>query len=100
MARKNKKPNKRWGLFFILLAVMLICGFIYWKTILMEGDLNEKNQEKTIIEKQIEEEKRKNQELTDEMKYRQTDDYIKDKAKDAIGLRDPDETIFRPGDSD
>ena len=28
MAGKNKKPNKRWGLFFILVAVMLICAFI------------------------------------------------------------------------
>ncbi|MBQ6024699.1 MAG: septum formation initiator family protein [Lachnospiraceae bacterium] len=96
MADRRDSKKKRWGLAFILIAVMLICGFIYWKTILLEDDLAEKNQQKTTIEKEIEDEYRKNQELKDEARYRQTDDYIKDKAKDTIGLRDPDETIFRP----
>ena len=98
MAGNQNKNKRRWGLAFILIAVMLICGFIYWKTILLERDLSEKNQQKAAIEKEIEEEKRRNQELNNEMRYRQTDDYIKDKAEDIIGLRDPDETIFRPGD--
>ena len=96
MADTRKKGKKPWGLAFILIAVMLICGFIYWKTILLEDDLAEKNQQKASIEKEIEDEYRRNQELKDEAKYRQTDDYVKDKAKDIIGLRDPNETIFRP----
>ena len=97
MADRRDSKKKRWGLAFILIAVMLICGFIYWKTILLEDDLAEKNQQRTTIEKEIEDEYRKNQELKDEARYRQTDDYIKDKAKDTIGLRAPGKAVNAGG---
>ena len=49
MADRRDSRKKHWGLAFILIAVMLICGFIYWKTILLEDDLAEKNQQKEFL---------------------------------------------------
>ena len=44
--------------------------------------------------------KRENVAINNEIKYRQTDDYIRDQARDTFGLRDEDETIFLPGETD
>ena len=35
--------------------------------------------------------------MLDEAKYKQTDDYVEDRARDIFGLRDEDDVIFKPG---
>ena len=41
----------------------------------------------------------KKQDIVNEIKYRETDDYIEDQAREALGLRYPDEIILVPKES-
>lgn len=100
MADKKFKKGSRFGLAIILIAVMLICGFVFWKTRMLEKDLDTLDQRLEQIKEEIENENRQNQSINNEIKYRQTDDYIEDQARDTFGLRDEDETIFKPGKTD
>ena len=100
MAEKKFKNGSRVGLAIILIAVMLICGFVFWKTHMLEKDLDTLDQRLEQIKEEIENENRQNQSINNEIKYRQTDDYIEGQARDTFGLRDEDETIFKPGKTD
>ena len=100
MATSKVKKQSRIGLAVILVAVMLICGFVFWKTRQLNKEREELDRQLAQVQTQIEDEKRQNQTINNEIKYRQTDDYIEDQARDTFGLRDPDETIFKPGKAD
>ena len=84
MAEKKFKNGSRVGLAIILIAVMLICGFVFWKTHMLEKDLDTLDQRLEQIKEEIENENRQNQSINNEIKYRQTED----------------ETIFKPGKTD
>ena len=97
---KKAKNSSKWGMAVILVVVVLICGFIYWKTRSLRSEVDSRNQQIESIQTQIEDAKRENVAINNEIKYRQTDEYIRDQARDTFGLRDEDETIFLPGETD
>ena len=97
MAVKGLKNESKIWLAIILVAAMIICGFVFWKTCLLQDEQEKLDNQLNQIRTQIEYEKRQNQAISNEIKYRQTDDYIEDQARDIFGLRDSDETIFKPG---
>jgi len=98
MAKKQMKTKSRLGLICVMLVVLLICGFIYFKTTELKNELLVLNSRLDSIQEDINLAKKKQEDLKNEEKYRQTDDYKKDEAKDIYGLRDPDETIFLPNE--
>lgn len=100
MAVRKLKKQSRVGLAVILIAVMLICGFVFWKTYQLGKEREELDRQLSQVQNQIEYENKQNQTIRNEIKYRQTDDYIEDQARDTFGLRDPDETIFKPGSTE
>ena len=98
MAVKRFKKKSRIGLTVILLIVLAICGFVFWKTYKLGIERESLQGQLAQIESQTEHEKRRNLDIINEIKYRNTDDYIEDQARDMFGLRSKDETIFKPGD--
>ena len=96
-AGKIKKKG-RIGLLIILVLVLVICVFAYYKTKNLSAERESLEGQLAQIESQIERENRRNTDITNEIKYRNTDDYIEDQARDIFGLRGKDETIFKPGD--
>ena len=50
-----------------------------------------------ILEEQKAAARQEHTNLENEIAYRETDDYVKDQAKEIFGLRDPEDTIFIPG---
>ena len=70
MAVKKFKNGSRVGLAIILIAVMLICGFVFWKTHMLEKDLDTLDQRLEQIKEEIENENRQNQSINNEIKYR------------------------------
>ena len=68
MAEKKFKNGSRVGLAIILIAVMLICGFVFWKTHMLEKDLDTLDQRLEQIKEEIENENRQNQSINNEIK--------------------------------
>ena len=97
MAGKKTRTHNIWGIVFICIGVILICGFIFVKTMETESERESAEQVLSTIKKKIEDVNRENAGLENEIKYRQTNDYYEDIARDKYGLVGADETYFKEG---
>lgn len=96
---KNKKKKARLGTVILTAVIALVlCGLLFWGTMSSNKKIEKLDEELTVTEQQISAEERRRTEIENEIKYRQTDDYIEDEARKIFGLRDPDDTIFLPGE--
>lgn len=98
MARQKGKSG--FGLFITVVIVLLICGLIGWRISELNKTLESKENELAAINSEIDRASEKTKDIENEIKYRQTDDYIEDVAKDSLGLRYPDEIILVPENTD
>ena len=99
MAGTKKRNGKRWGLTVIVVVVLLLCGFIYWKTMSLKDEVEALNEKYESVQNDIEAAKRETTATENKIKYYQTDDYIEERAREIFGLRSSDETIFLPRES-
>ena len=93
----NKKYSKR-GISIIVVIVLLIVGLIAVKTNSLRQELDKKENELTAIEKKIEKAEEETARINNEIIYRQTDEYIEDRAREDLGLRYEEEIILVPKD--
>ena len=93
MRRKNGK--RKTGLKLLLLVVLVMCGLLTYN----KGEAAKK--EKLLLEKKESYEtklasaKERQEELEEEVAYRQTKQFIEDLARDSLGLVKPDEILLR-----
>jgi len=93
---KNVKEKKSSiSLLIILIVVIMLCGFWIYKASLARDELDSKRTELAEYNRQIKEAQEKSIAMENEIRYRNTDEYIKEAAR-GIGLIDPDETIITP----
>ncbi|MBO7352997.1 MAG: septum formation initiator family protein [Lachnospiraceae bacterium] len=94
MRRKGRSSRAAMGI--IVIIVMFICVLILVKTEKLTSDLNAKNDVIKQLDASIAAANEKTKTIENEIKYRETDDYIEDQAREALGLRYPDEIILVP----
>ena len=95
MDKMNKKYSKR-GISIIVVIVLLIIGLIAMKTNSLRSELTDRETELTTLEQKITEAREETDAINKEIIYRQTDEYIEDRAREDLGLRHEDEIILRP----
>lgn len=95
---KSEKRNGFFGIVIIAIVVLGIVAVITWKQRDLKKELDSKQQQLDSYNEQIENEKAVTAELENEIKYRETDDYIKDEAREIFGLHEADEVIFEAKD--
>ena len=94
--RKRKKKQNNKGLPIIVFVVVVFCACIGVQ------NLNLKNQKEALAEKQenlqrqIDAEEERAQQLEDLEKYMQTKKYMEEVAKNKLGLVYPDEILIEP----
>lgn len=99
MARGNKKPNKMNGLLGLLgplLVASLIAGVMYTNKLDMSDKLDTYIEREEALARQIADEEERTTQLEEEKKYVTSDKYIKDVAREKLGLVDPDEILLKP----
>lgn len=83
----------------ILAAVIIICAAAFFMVYSEMKELKTKEQEYIMkeeqLEKQIDAEKERTARLEEKKKYVKTDEYIKEMARDKLGLIDPGELLFK-----
>jgi|P827metagenome_2_1110787.scaffolds.fasta_scaffold08044_4 cell division protein FtsB len=94
MRRKGRSSRAAMGI--IVIIVMFICVLILVKTEKLTGELNARNETIKQLDASIAAANEKTKSIENEIKYRETDDYIEDQAREALGLRYPDEIILVP----
>ena len=93
----NKRYSKR-GISIIIVIVLLIVGLIAIKTDSLKKELDRKETELTTLEQKTQEARENTQDIKNEIIYRETDEYIEDRAREDLGLRREDDIILVPKD--
>ncbi len=93
----NKRYSKR-GISIIIVIVLLIVGLIAIKTDSLKKELDRKETELTTLEQKTQEARESTQDIKNEIIYRETDEYIEDRAREDLGLRREDDIILVPKD--
>lgn len=92
----KKSKGSRAGIALIVVVMLLVCAFLIFKIQGLTEKLNASKAKLTGVEQQIERAEETTKEIQNEIKYQQTDEYIKDIARDSLGLVDPDEIVIVP----
>ena len=93
----NKRYSKR-GISIIIVIVLLIVGLIAIKTDSLKKELEQKETELSTLEQKTQEARETTQDIKNEIIYRETDEYIEDRAREDLGLRREDDIILVPKD--
>lgn len=94
--RQKKKKQNRLAMFAITLVVAALLAVLGLQTMRLEQRRDEYNTRRAAVEKQLDEQKARAEDLEAERLYVQTTDYIEKMARERLGLVNPDEIILKP----
>jgi len=92
------KKNSKRGISIIIVIVLMIVALIAFKTNSLRKELQQKEAELAGVEQRIVAAEEETTAINNEIIYRQTDEYIEDRAREDLGLRYGDEIILVPED--
>ncbi len=99
--RSRAQKKDKWGNRMALLGITMVVLSLAVVVNIKGSSLKAVNQEYQIRLDSLnaikEEESKRAEELEEERKYVQTKEYIKEVAKEKLGLVDPDEILLKPG---
>lgn len=93
-----KRRKRRIGFRIIAVTVLALCVILGVNKVKVEKKYNELVQYKAGLEQQIDDEKERSEEIEEYGIYVKTKKFIKDFAKNVLGLADPDDVIIEEGD--
>lgn len=93
--KKAQKKAFSFTLCLFTIVVILLCIILIYKSVQANEELESKEAVLAEYNNAIIEASEKSREMEEEIRYRATDDYIEEAARD-IGLIDPNETIITP----
>ncbi len=94
---KDRKYSKK-GISIIVVIVLFLVGIIAFRTNALKKELQAKEQELARTTQNVSKAREETLDIENEIKYRQTDEYIEDQARENLGLRYADEIIVVPGE--
>lgn len=97
MSKKKKKSGLT--VMITIIITLLLCGLLIYRTDKLRKEKDAIVDECNTVNEQLEVAKIDRQNITNEIKYRETNDYIEDQAREIFGLRDSEDTIFVPEDA-
>ncbi len=98
MRRRNGK--RKTGFKLLLVVVLVMCGVLTYSTGKAKTEEREKSLQKADMEKTLDSEEERREELKEEAAYRQTKSYKERLAREMLGLVKPDEIILRENDKE
>lgn len=94
--KKEYRRQSKTVVLGILLVTFLFCGVLFYRTKTLQAKENRYGARETELQGQIEEERKKAEELEEREIYMQTKKYIEEIAKTKLGLVNPGETLLKP----
>lgn len=91
--RKNRQ--NRFGMLLVSLVVIMLLAVVAYKSRELVATRDEKFNRITELETQIEDEKKRSEEIAEQEKYMKTKKFVEDEAKSKFGLVYEDELIFK-----
>ncbi len=82
----------------ILLVVCLLFAVLFFEGIRLKQRIGDNDMRRRELETAIEEEKHRTESIEAMREYMQSDEYVKEAARDRLGLVESGELIFKPRD--
>ena len=101
MARRaayRKKRQNRFGMFLVSIAVIMMLVVVAFKSAELRAKKEAYHQKELVLQQQIEAEEERALEIEEFEKYTQTKKYIKEVARDKLGLVYDGEVLFKDED--
>ena len=92
MTSANKKKNP--GKLIVRLCLVLFAIYVVYNLVVLQMQINEKNQELELLESQIYSQNLVNQQLEESVSAKLTDEEIAEIAREKLGYSLPGERIF------
>ena len=90
--------KKRIGLYIIALTVLIICAVVSYSRYSLDRRYEALQQQKVTLEQGIAEEAERSKEIEEYSVYVRTKKFVKDFAREILGLTDPDDIIIKNGE--
>lgn len=83
----------------ILMVVCLLFAVLLYEGFQLQNRIGENEQRRTELEAAIEKEEQRTSEIEARREYMKSDEYVRQAARDRLGLLESGELIFKPGDT-
>ena len=80
------------------MVVLLMSVMVFFGSVTLQAKNKEYKSQEAELKAQIEEAKERSKEIEEYQEYVQTDEYVKEIAREKLGLVDPDEILFKPAE--
>ena len=95
VAIHRKRKQNRFAMFLVGIALLMLLIAVGVKRIELERKQEAYLQEEAELQRKIDQEKARSEELEEYGKYTQTQKYVEDVAKEKLGLVYEDEIVFK-----
>ena len=92
--RRSARQFKR----TVVLVSMVLLLMTAFRSMTLQAKNNEYKSQEAELNQEIEKEKERSSEVEEYQEYVQSDEYVKDVAREKLGLVDPDEIVFEPAE--
>lgn len=96
--RRAESPENRMAMLLITFVVCVMFGVLLMKGVQLHRQIDENERIRQELNLEIEAEHARTEEIGALKEYMQTEDYIRQAAKDRLGLVEEGEIVFRPAD--
>ena len=93
--RRRRKGQNSKGVYCILCVILILFAGVAFQSVQLNAKAQDYEKQITKLEKQIEEEEQEKKNLAKQEEYMQTDEYIKETAKEKLNLVEKDEIVFK-----
>ena len=95
--RRSARQFKR-TVVLVSTVLLLMTGMMAFRSMTLQAKNNEYKSQEAELNQEIEKEKERSSEVEEYQEYVQSDEYVKDVAREKLGLVDPDEIVFEPAE--
>lgn len=90
----RRKTHNKMGMTLIAIAVIVMTIIVGYSVYNMKIELNENKEKIESLNKELDDQEKRKEEIAEYQEYIQTDEFVEDTAREKLGLVYEDEVVF------
>lgn len=96
--KKSRLGRHRKSVLMISAVLVMLCGVLTVNAFTLMAKNRNYAEQEAELQKQIEEQQKRSEEIDEYKEYVNSDEYVKETAEEKLNLVDPNEIIFKPAE--